>query len=104
MSWLTSLPSGVITDRNEYFEIRPSPTDADKLQARKRLVFVVEFRGLTYQTAVNNSTPIALGNVIESCQVTPIGGGGHNLIRTRDYIIGEWIDIESGPTFVEGTD
>jgi hypothetical protein len=104
MSWLTSLPDYVITDRNEYYEIRPNPTDADKIQARKRLVFVGEYRGLTYQTAVNNSNPIAEANLIMSFQVVPIGGGGYNLVYTKDYIIGDWIDIETGTQFTEGPD
>lgn len=104
MAWLNYLPQYVITDRTEYFETRTNPNNSDQLQARKKLIFVGEYRGIDYATAVANSNPVAEANLILSFQVVPIGAGGYNLVYTKEYTVGDWIDIESGTEFTEGPD
>ena len=90
MGWLTTLPAPVIVERTEYHEQRTDPEDADNLQFRKRIREVKEYRGITYDVALQWSNATAGDNASINYTIRYIAANGYTLIRTSDTSSGGW--------------
>jgi hypothetical protein len=94
MAWLESLPEGIYVSVQRYFETRTSPTNPDKNQIRDKSTGIVEYRGVSFDAAINaiQGYPLQFSDGQVSRSYQAIGGGGYIVVETFDVVKSEWVD------------
>ena len=105
MGWRTSIPpasDGVVIGRSYYYRFRtitipsgdPNIPDEEIDQKQKWEMIRTEFRGMTHDIAeqLAEQKVQVYTNAYSSTEVSPIGGGGYNVIVTTEVRRSGWVE------------